>query len=118
MLILEPAIGFIERRRQRIERHCGAALVGREQRLLAHERDLLAQALELRIEQLAPPIGVRMRCAARAYDFELLLETALQIFILLRTAQALDDAPFLLFEIAMLAAGGSDDLENRGAGAA
>src|SRR6187551_1171492 len=53
-LILEPAIRFVERRRERVERIGDGVFVGGEQRLLAHERDLLAQAAEFRVDDLEP----------------------------------------------------------------
>ena len=83
-------------------------LVGGEQRLLAHQRDLLAQPPELGVDQLAAALGVGMRRAARRDDFDLLLEAAAQLVVRCRAAEALAAAPLLLLELAALALGDVD----------
>ena len=79
----------------------GATLrfVGGEQRLLAHQGDLLAQALELGVDQLAPLAGVGMRRAPRLDDGELLLEAAAQLGVGILALEACGQALRLLVEL-------------------
>ena len=115
-LILEPAVRLVERGGQRVERRGDAVLVGREQRLLAHERDLLAQPFELGVDQLAAALRIGVRGAARADHLELLLEAALQLVVGVAALQPRRSSrALLLVEVALLALRRRDHLQDRGA---
>lgn len=72
--------------------------IRREQRLLTHERHLLPQSLDLRIDQLATMLRVYMSSTPRAQNFELLFEAALQLIAHRIIRQPIDNPPLLLLK--------------------